>query len=81
MKVKELIDLLSRIDPDLDVYRPGYEGGYEDVNNIRFEDMVRNYNPEDEWWYGPHESKYVCSLKESDESQEKLETVVGVLLV
>ncbi len=53
MTVKELIEQLQTLDPDLRVFTPGYEGGYEDVvsvGNIR--EIALNYH--DEWYYGPH---------------------------
>ena len=55
MKVKELIKELSKLDPDLNVYVSGYEGGYEDVEGVSKDRMVRDHHKEDEWWYGPHE--------------------------
>lgn len=56
MTVKELIKVLSELDPNLNVYRTGYEGGYHDVTGPVKDRMVRNYHNPDEWWYGPHES-------------------------
>ena len=55
MKVKELIKVLSELDPDLNVYRHGYEGGYHDVTHATKSRMVRDYHNPDEWWYGSHE--------------------------
>jgi hypothetical protein len=55
MTVKELIEQLSTLDPEMQVFTAGYEGGFESVENINsIEDIVLNYN--EEWYYGPHES-------------------------
>ena len=51
----ELIKVLSELDPDLNVYRHGYEGGYHDVTHATKSRMVRDYHNPDEWWYGSHE--------------------------
>ena len=55
MKVKELIKELSKLDPNLNVYVSGYEGGYNDVTELSNDRMVRNYHKPEDWWYGPHE--------------------------
>ena len=55
MKVKELIKELSKLDPDLNVYVSGYEGGYVDVEGVSKDRMVRDYHRTEEWWYGSHE--------------------------
>jgi len=55
MTVKELIEQLSTLDPEMQVFTTGYEGGFESVENINsIEDIVLNYH--EEWYYGPHES-------------------------
>ena len=59
MTVKELIDKLKGLDPDLQVFTAGYEGGYhyaEVSENPKIESFCLNYNSPDEWWYGPHEA-------------------------
>jgi len=53
MTVKELIEYLQTIDPELKVFVKGYEAGYNDVNNINYEEMVLNMN--NIWYYGKHE--------------------------
>jgi hypothetical protein len=53
MTVKELIEYLQTIDPELRVFVKGYEAGYNDVNNINHEEMVLNMN--NIWYYGKHE--------------------------
>ena len=54
MTVKQLIEHLQTLDPELYIFRPGYEGGLEDINvnsNIILVELEHNK----EWWYGPHE--------------------------
>ncbi len=62
MTVKELIEVLSRIeDQDIRVMVRGYEGGYNDIvigngidNNIpAIVNIALNVN--EEWYYGAHE--------------------------
>ena len=54
MTVKELIEQLQQLDPDLHVFTVGYEGGFEDVHVG--EEMEIALDVHSEWWYGPHES-------------------------
>ena len=54
MTVKELIEQLQQLDPDLHVFVRGYEGGYDDagpISNIR--EIALDYHTA--WWYGKHE--------------------------
>jgi len=53
MRVKELIEKLEQLDPDLHVMVSGYEGGYHDVevSPVRRFKFYQN----SAWWYGPHE--------------------------
>lgn len=54
MKVRELIDILSKLPQDLDVVINGYEDGAEDVDEelIRIVKIRRGvYN---NWYDGPH---------------------------
>lgn len=67
MTVEELIDRLSELDPNLNVYRSGYEGGYEEVSYLTIDKIVRNYHKEDEWWYGRHE---LAGVANSDSEPE-----------
>lgn len=54
MTVKQLIEHLQTLDPELYVFTRGYEGGLEDINvNSNVIDVELDYNKE--WWYGPHE--------------------------
>jgi hypothetical protein len=58
MIVKELIEYLQTVDPELKVFVKGYEAGYNDVNAINHEDMVLNVHGV--WYYGKHDLlKYV----------------------
>ena len=53
MTVKQLIEHLQTLDPELYVFTPGYEGGLEDIKGTSSViDVELNYNKE--WWYGPH---------------------------
>ena len=54
MTVKELIEQLQQLDPDLHVFVQGYEGGYDDagpVSNVM--DIALDIH--EEWYYGKHE--------------------------
>ena len=54
MTVKELIEQLQTLDPDLHVFVSGYEGGYKYVE-LENEIMEIALDVHDEWWYGKHE--------------------------
>lgn len=59
MTVKELIEQLQTLDPDLQVFVSGYEGGYNDAGPIgNVVDMVLDYH--EEWYYGKHELVEYC---------------------
>ena len=74
MKVKELIEALSQLDPELMVVRSGYEGGVDEIIKIKIYDIELNVNTE--WYYGKHEV-----LQKGDEPQNKDSTIVkGVRL-
>lgn len=66
MRVRDLIERLQGLDPDLMVVRPGYEGGYKDVSEIKVTELVLNYNNSP--YYGPHEevSSVWCEDGEED---------------
>lgn len=53
MKVSELIETLSSLDPDSDVVVNGYEGGYCDVASVKPIALLCNVH--EEWYYGAHE--------------------------
>ncbi len=75
MKVKELIEALSQLDPELMVVVAGYEGGVNEVSDYGLCDIELNVN--DEWYYGKHEM-----LAEGDKPRNKDSTIVkGVRLI
>ena len=75
MKVKELIEKLSQLDPELMVVVRGYEGGVDEVSDYGLCDIELNVN--DEWYYGKHEM-----LAEGDKPRNKDSTIVkGVRLI
>jgi len=75
MKVKELIEVLSQLDPELMVVVAGYEGGVNEVSDYGLCDIELNVN--DEWYYGKHEM-----LAEGDKPRNKDSTIVkGVRLI
>ena len=74
MKVKELIELLSQLDPELMVVVAGYEGGVNEIKKYKLCDIELNVNTD--WYYGKHEV-----LEKGDEPQNKDSTIVkGVQL-
>lgn len=75
MKVKQLIEVLSQLDPELMVVVAGYEGGVNEVDTYGLCDIELNVN--DEWYYGKHEM-----LAEGDKPRNKDSTIVkGVRLI
>jgi hypothetical protein len=54
MKVKELIEKLQTVDPELYVFVDGYEGGYD---YLEFDPKEKNIalNVHEEWYYGRHD--------------------------
>jgi len=54
MKVKELIEVLSQLDPELMVVVHGYEGGVNEVDKCELRDIELNVNTA--WYYGKHET-------------------------
>jgi hypothetical protein len=53
MKVKDLLALLSQMPADVDVVVKGYEGGMDDVVNVKLVQIKKDVHPE--WYYGRHE--------------------------
>ena len=75
MKVKELIEVLSQLDPELMVVRCGYEGGVDEIIKYKLCDIELNVHTE--WYYGKHEI-----LAEGDNPTNKDSTIVrGVRLI
>ena len=59
MTIKELIQQLQQLDPDLHVFTNGYEGGYCDVSSFESKEIALDVNTA--WYYGPHEDVKVVS--------------------
>ena len=53
MKVKDLIEILSLCDQELDVVLSGYEGGLTDTVKVYGATVVCNVNKQ--WYHGEHE--------------------------
>jgi hypothetical protein len=53
MTVKELIEKLQSLDPELPIFVNGYEGGCDDLTDIKEIEVVKDVNKE--WYYGAHE--------------------------
>lgn len=53
MKVKDLIEALQKLDPELMVGRAGYEGGITEIDHVTITRVALNVN--DQWYYGEHE--------------------------
>jgi hypothetical protein len=53
MKVKELIEQLSKLDPEVIVVKAGYEGGVTEIAGTGPCTIALDIN--NEWYYGPHE--------------------------
>ena len=59
MNIKELIETLSTLDPELRVVTRGYEGGYDDIvwpigkDSPNIINLALHVNPA--WYYGNHE--------------------------
>jgi len=53
MKAKDLLALLSQMPADADVVVKGYEGGVDDVVNVKLVKIKKDEHSE--WYYGRHE--------------------------
>lgn len=53
MKVIDLLTLLSEMPADADVVLKGYEGGVDDVLNVKLVKIKKDVNAD--WYYGKHE--------------------------
>ena len=72
MKVKELIEQLQQLDPDLHVFTTGYEGGFEDVVQVgNVKEFALNYHTQ--WYYGPH-------IEAEPEHRDSYTIVKGIVL-
>lgn len=75
MTVKELIEKLQQLNPDLHVFVAGYEGGY-DYAGVS-EEVEIALDVHEEWYYGKHESVDIDHYV-SDKSKYKI--VKGIVL-
>ena len=53
MKVNDLLELLSHMPTDAGVVVKGYEGGVDDVVNVKLVKIKKDVHRE--WYYGRHE--------------------------
>ena len=72
MLVKELIEQLQTLDPDLHVFVCGYEGGYDDLNPSFVAKEVA-LDVHEEWYYGKHDDADVAY-------EDKYTIVKGIIL-
>ena len=73
MKVKELIELLSQMNPELMVVIGGYEGGVDEIDKFEMCDIELNVNTA--WYYGKHE------ILEKEPTKKDSTIVKGVRLI
>ena len=76
MKVKELIEQLQQLDPELHVFVSGYEGGYNDAGPICAVDEIA-LDVHKEWYYGKHED---ANTKYYVPDKTKYTIVKGIIL-
>ncbi|MBH3384685.1 hypothetical protein I5S53_12010 [Pseudomonas juntendi] len=50
MNVRELIDLLSKLEPNARVVTPAFESGFENIEHVRCKVLFPRKNPQ--WWDG-----------------------------
>ena len=75
MTVQELITQLQQLDPNVIVFRHGYEGGFDEVNSIQLDQEIA-LNVFDSWYFGSHEK-----VKDLDKEQlEGKKIVKGVII-
>lgn len=75
MTVKELIEKLQQLDPDIHVFTNGYEGGYCDVKISGLKEIALNRHKEE--WLGPHED---ADIEYYIPDKSKYTTVKGIIL-
>jgi hypothetical protein len=77
MTVKQLIEQLSTIEnQDVFIMTPGYEGGYNDVDNINTLQVDIALNVNTEWYYGNHERAEMLIY----EDREKYQVVKAIII-
>ena len=83
MKIKELIEKLQELNPDLEVFTVGYEGGYN-IAGLREGDDEFVMDVNEEWYYGKHELlndyKYKFTKDTLEESLKDKVIVKGIVI-
>lgn len=75
MKVRELINSLQALNPDLEVVVKGYEGGYDNALGAQTMVLVKDYHKHS--WLGKHENAdYVEQFEELEPHQKKFDAVL-----
>jgi hypothetical protein len=74
MTVKELIETLETLDPDLHILVHGYEGGFHFVDSPG-EETTFCLDVYSEWYYGPHE-KIESVVEESRPNYKQIKGIV-----
>ena len=78
MKIKLLLEKLNGLDPELEIYLKGYEGGVVELRTVAEVEVARNYNVD--WWYGPHEViRYNGDLLVEEDTFKNIEKGVYLL--
>jgi len=78
MRIKQLIDILSKHNLEDEVYIEGYEGGVDEVYSVHNVSVAANINTE--WYYGKHEVIEKDGEKMNDNLKDNFEILHGVLL-
>jgi hypothetical protein len=78
MRVKQLMDTLSKHNAEDEVYIEGYEGGVDEVYSVHKVCVAANINTE--WYYGKHEVIEKDGEKMNDNLKGNFEILQGVLL-
>jgi uncharacterized protein (UPF0297 family) len=75
MTVQELIYHLKQVDPNTTVFRQGYEGGYNEVNNI-ITDVYMALDVYEPKYFGSHEQ-----VEELDQEQLEGKVIVRGIII
>ena len=73
MTISELIEQLKKYPSDMRVIIHGYEGGYDDINHFKEQEIILNVN-DPESCYGVHDYVSFCDDREADETALVLTT-------
>ena len=76
MTVKQLIEQLQQLDPDIHVFTQGYEGGYHDIDED-YDVLEIALDVHSDWWYGPHED---ANDKHNVKDKSNYTIVKGIIL-